>query len=136
MRIKNRVFAFRPVIAFAAVLLLGAPAFASVTDFEFGGADLSPNRTQVELTGSAVCDNTNTDSSTGTATIYQVHGRLLNMGFGIITFDCVNGTWLATVDAIEGLKFQPGPATLVIEASNTGVTTTALPSKGARIKLQ
>ena len=138
MRVISRLFAFRLVIAFAAVLLIGRAAFAAITDFEVGNADLSSSRTQVTLTGSAACDNT-TDTGTGTATIYQVHGRHLYMGLGNVSIDCLAGTWLATVDAIEGFKFQPGPATLLIDASNTDPVSGALTgtpfSKGAKIKL-
>ena len=138
MRVISRLFAFRLVIAFAAVLLIGPAAFAAITDFEVGNADLSSSRTQVTLTGLAACDNT-TDTGTGTATIYQVHGRHLYMGLGTVSFDCSTGTWSATVDAIDGFKFQPGPATLLIDASNTDPVSGALTgtpfSKGAKIKL-
>jgi hypothetical protein len=134
MRVISRLFAFRLVIAFAAVLLVGRMAFSAITDPQVDTVDLSSSRTQVTLTGLAACDNT-TDTGTGTATIYQVHGRHLYMGLGTVSFDCSTGTgtWSATVDAIDGFKFQPGPATLLIDFSNTGDPTSF--SKGAKIKL-
>jgi hypothetical protein len=113
MRITSRGLIFRLVIAFIAVLLVGGPAFADIT-LELGSVDLTANRTEVDLDGTVVCDLT-TDTVTGTPTIYQVHGRLLNIGLGTVTFDCSTGTWSAIVNAIQGLKFQPGPATLVVQ---------------------
>jgi len=121
MRITKRVLIFRLVIAFVALLLVGGPAFANITELQLGTVDLTSNRTEVDLEGTVVCDAT-TDTGTGTATIYQVHGRLLNIGLGTISFDCSAGTWSATVLAIPGLKFQPGPATLVVDATTTDVT--------------
>ena len=133
MRVISRLCDLRLVIAFAAVLLIGGTAFSAITDPEVSTADLLPERTQVTLAGSAVCGST-TDTGTGTATIYQVHGRHLYMGLGAVTFDCSTGTWSATVDAIEGFKFQPGPATLLIDFFNTGDATPF--AKGAKIRLQ
>jgi hypothetical protein len=133
MRVTSRLFAFRLVIAFAAVLLVGRMAFSAITDPQVDTVDLSSTRTEVTLTGLAACDNT-TDTGTGTATIYQVHGRHLYMGLGPITFDCSTGSWLATVHAIDGFKFQPGPATLLIDFVNTGDPTSF--AKGAKIRLQ
>src|SRR5207249_8524278 len=77
-------------------------------------------RTEIDLEGTMVYDTT-TDTSTSTTTIYQVHGQLLNIKLGTISFDCSAGTWSATVLAIPGLKFQPGPATLVVDATTTDV---------------
>jgi hypothetical protein len=133
MRVLNRLCGLRSVIAFAAVLLIGGTAFPAITDPQVDTVDLLPDRTQVTLTGSVVCDNT-TDAGTGTATIYQVHGRHLYMGLGTVAFDCSTGTWSAPVDAIDGFKFQPGPATLLIDFFNTGDATPF--AKGAKIKLQ
>ena len=121
MRITKRVLIFRLVIAFVALLLVGGPAFANITELQLGTVDLTSNRTEVDLEGTVVCDAT-TDTGTGTATIYQVHGRLLNIGLGNISFDCSAGTWSATVLAIPGLKFQPGPATLVVDATTTDLS--------------
>jgi hypothetical protein len=137
MRVISRLCGFRLVIAFAAVLLLADTAFSAITDPQVDTVDLLSGRTQVALTGTATCANT-TDTGEGTATIYQVHGRHLYMGFGPVSFDCSNGTWQATVTAIEDFKFQPGPATFRIDFYSTdtlGNTDTPLP-KGAKIKLQ
>jgi hypothetical protein len=138
MRVISKVCSFRLVVAFAAVLLIGGPAFSAITDPQVDTVDLSATRTEVALTGLATCDNT-TDTGAGTATIYQVHGRHLYMGLGTFSFDCSTGTWSATVNAIDGFKFQPGPATLLIDFSNTdplnGQPVGTPLSKGAKIKL-
>jgi len=136
MRMINRLFLFQLMIAFAAVLLVGGPAFAVITELQLGTVDLTSNRTEVDLEGTVVCDAT-TDTGTGTATIYQVHGRLLNIGLGTISVDCSAGTWSATVLAIPGLKFQPGPATLVVDATATvnDVPTGTPVNFGAKVNL-
>jgi len=134
MRMIDRLFPFRLVIAFAGVLLIGGPAFADITGLDFANVDLQGNRTEVDLTVTAVCSN-NTDTGNVTVYIYQSVGRLVNIGTGSSdSFTCSGGTDAKqiTVNLPQGnLKFQPGPATLYISGytsttdPNTHVTTTS-----------
>ena len=127
MRMINRLFPFRLVIAFAAVLLIGGVASADITGLDFASVDLQKNRTEVKLTVSAVCSN-NTDTENVTVYIYQSVGRLVMIGTGASSgLLCTGGTdnLDITVSLPGGnLKFQPGPATLYI----SGYTSTTDPT--------
>jgi hypothetical protein len=79
-----------------------------------------------------------------TVYIFQSVGRLINIGIGTAAFTCSGGSDVSTVDvsAIPGLKFQPGPATLLVSIAitspddgdpTTPETTTF--SNGAKVKL-
>lgn len=126
MRVTNRLFARTGVIAFAAFLLVGgAAAFADTSSVGIDPTgDLSPARTSATLTGTVACDAGQT--ATLTVHIYESVGRLINIGIGSVSaFTCSGSsdTWSADVAAIPGLKFQPGPATVVVRSVTTVTVT-------------
>jgi hypothetical protein len=105
------------------VLAAAAPGGNQAAD-----GDLSANRDSAEVTVSAQCSApTNmTDTKTGEVTvhIFQSVGRLLNIGIGHAPLTCdVNQASIdVVVNAIPGLKFQPGPATLIVKVTEKTTT--------------
>jgi len=126
MRVTNRLFARGGAIALAAFMMVGGAAFADTSSVGIDPTGvLSANRASATLTGTAVC--TAGDTATLTVHIYQSVGRLINIGIGDVSpFTCSgnSGTWSAVVNAIPGLTFQPGPATVVVRSVTTVTTTT------------
>ncbi len=132
MDVKNRLFARGGAIALAAFLLVGGAAFADTSSvgIDATGA-LNQARTTATLTGNVVCTvapGALSESATLTVHIYQSVGRLINIGIGdaigpnkdgSITCDGTAQTWSAVVNAIPGLTFQPGPATVVVRSVTT-----------------
>ena len=135
-------------LAGAALLLTSAasPALAATIGVT-GDGDLSPDRTSAELTITVQCDAPVNVGDTKTTTL-SVHllqsvGRLINIGIGSepITCDGNQANVIVDVNAIPGLKFQPGPATVVLRLTeattdSTGATTpTTTTESGAKISL-
>jgi len=136
---------WRPVIALLALLITMGVASAVTNDVTIDStADLSSNRTQATITGTIECTKGVTDGTANiTVHIYQSVGRLLNIGIGSLGTTPLNCSgagsfdpWQVTVSAIPGLKFQPGPATVVVTV-DTSVDSVADPSteQGAKINL-
>jgi hypothetical protein len=95
--------------------------------------------------------STDTKSASVSVKIFQSVGRLLNIGTGSVTSTvqqpiCTGSQTEidVTVNAIPGLKFQPGPATILITLTETTTSSapppviTPLPpvETGARIDLR
>lgn len=137
-------------LAGAALLLTSAavPALAATIGVT-GTGDLSPNRTSVELTITLQCDAPVNVGDVKTATL-SVHllqsvGRLINIGIGsdpTIICDGNQANVIVDVNAIPGLKFQPGPATVVLRLTEatTDVNNATAPAitteSGAKISLR
>ena len=135
-------------LALAAVLVSNGPASAAQPGGAMDG-DLSSNRTSADVVVPVDCDpvpqnSTDTKSASVSVKIYQSVGRLLNIGTGSAAPTCtgqpVNVT--VTVHAIDGLKFQPGPATVLItlteqslDAVGTQIGAATVTETGARINL-
>ena len=140
---------FKGALASAGLLMaMGAvPAATAQGDVSANG-DLSPNRSSAQLTVAVQCDapvNVG-DTKTGTLTvhIFQPSGRLLNIGIGTapITCDGNQADVVVDVDAIPGLKFKPGPATVLLKLteqtqdSNQLVTEDTTTESGGKINLR
>lgn len=110
--------------------------------------DLSANRASADLIVPALCESPVNvgDTKTGTLTVYifQPSGRLLNIGIGTADVPC-DGTQanvMVTVDAIPGLKFKPGPATVVYAMTEQtmdsagAVTASSTTESGATVNLR
>lgn len=141
-RFKNSLVVAALLVTSAAVPV-GAATF-SVT----GTGDLAQNRTSAQLTVSMQCDAPTTvgDTKTGTLTLhlFQSVGRLINIGIGSVpaTCDGNQANLVVDVDAIPGLKFQPGPATVVLKLteqttdSTAAVTESITTESGGKITLR
>jgi len=98
--------------------------------------DLSSARDSAIVKVPVDCDaiqpgSTDTKSASVSVKIFQSVGRLLNIGTGSVTSTvqqpiCTGSQTEidVTVTAIPGLKFQPGPATILIKLTETTTTTT------------
>jgi len=140
---------FKGTLASAGLLMaMGAvPAAAAQGDVSTNG-DLSPNRSSAQLTVAVQCDAPvnvgDTKSGTLTVHIFQPSGRLLNIGIGTapITCDGNQADVVVDVDAIPGLKFKPGPATVLLKLteqtqdSNQLVTEDTTTESGGKINLR
>jgi len=144
MHVMNRLRGFRLAMALAAVLFTAGAAVAAaptVTVDPNGDLNGPPrNVATVSITTQCTLD----DTAAMTVYIFQSVGRLINIGIGTAAFTCSGGSDVSTVDvsAIPGLKFQPGPATLLVSIAitspddgdpTTPETTTF--SNGAKVKL-
>ena len=132
MRALMKLGLFMPIIVLVAVLATGGRVVAHPTALAIDAtADLnSPSRTTAAVTGTIVCGSL--EDATITVKIFQSVGRLLNIGLGTVAVDCtgVSQVWAASVVAIPGLKFQPGPATVVVEAATSVAT---VPDSGSML---
>jgi hypothetical protein len=141
-RFKSALAVAGLLTAITAVPIAAAPG--SVT----GDGDLSPDRSSAQLTVAVQCDApvnvADTKAGTLTVHLFQPSGRLLNIGIGTVPVTC-DGTQanvLVDVDAIPGLKFKPGPATVVLKLteqtadSNAVVTGSTTTESGGKISLR
>jgi len=144
MGVVSKLPLFRPTVALLVILLTGGVASAVTNDLTVEATDLEQNRTAAKVTGRIECT---TGTTTGTANmtvyIFQSVGRLLNIGIGTIDspVNCsgagASDSWEVTVNAIEGLRFQPGPATVLIRVETTVDGTVEAPSeKGFKARLK
>jgi len=141
-RLKSALAIASLVTASAAMPVLASTV--SVT----GNGDLSPDRTSAQLTITLQCDAPVNigDTKTGTLTVHilQPSGRLLNIGIGTAPVTCDGNQANAIVDVatIPGLKFKPGPATVVLKLteqtadSTAAVTDSSTLESGGRISLR
>jgi hypothetical protein len=131
-------------MALAAVLFTAGAAVAAdptVTVDPNGDLNGPPrNVATVSITTQCTLD----DTVAMTVYIFQSVGRLINIGIGTAAFTCSGGSDVSTVDvsAIPGLKFQPGPATVLVRIAITGPdpadatkTVTTFSDTGAKVKL-
>jgi hypothetical protein len=99
--------------------------------------DLSPARDSAIVRVPVDCDPAGANQTKTTSVsvkIFQPSGRLLNIGTGSVASTvqqpiCTgNQTEIdVTVNAIPGLAFKPGPATILIKLTETITTTTTTP---------
>ena len=142
MKVRNKVTALKGAMVLAAVLAMSGTALAKKPAGVGGGvpADLSDDRTSATVTVSAQCDPL-TQGASGILSVYifQSVGRLINIGIGSGTVLCTNATTdqSIVVNAIPGLAFQPGPATLIVKLTTVDPLT-LLPTvseSGSRLNL-
>lgn len=140
---------FKTALAVASLLITSAaiPVLAAPGDV-IGTGDLSPNRSSAQLTIAALCDAPvnigDTKSGTLTVHLFQPSGRLLNIGIGTAPVACdgVEANIVVDVNAIPGLKFKPGPATVVLKLaeqtadSNAAITDSSTTETGGRVTLR
>ena len=139
MNLKN--LAMRTLVL-TAVLSMSGTALAKKPAGAGPGvpADLSDDRTSATVTVSAQCDPlTQGPSGTLSVHIFQSVGRLINIGIGTGTVICNNTATPQSivVNAIPGLGFQPGPATLIVKLTTVDPIT-LLPTvseSGSRVNL-
>jgi hypothetical protein len=124
----NKMKALKGAVALAAILAMSGSAVAKKN--KGGGgieAALSPERDSVTVSITPQCQ-TGTPGATSNADysiyIFQSVGRLINVGIGTGTLPCGNTTPVdIIVNAIDGLTFQPGPATMIMKFTTMETTT-------------
>jgi hypothetical protein len=142
MNVFNKITALKRAMALAAVLVMNGTALAKNGNGGGVSGDLSPDRTSVSLTVTVGCDSA-TEGLTGALSVYilQPSGRLLGIGIFNQTVNCTTPVSdqiiPVTVNALSGLTFKPGPATLLIRFATTNQTTLApiVEETGSRIDL-
>ncbi len=142
MKERFKTTALKRAMVVAAILAMSGTALAKKPAGSGGGvpADLSDDRTSAAVTVSAQCDPV-TQGASGTLSvhIFQSVGRLINIGIGSGTLVCTNAPTAQSigVNAIPGLAFQPGPATLIVKLTTVDPLT-LLPTvseTGSRVDL-
>ena len=134
---KNLNFV-KGALAVAAIFAMSGSAVAK-KPANLGGisATLSSDRKTVTVDATPQCAQptvppaqgaTSTLSAEYSIYIFQSHGRLINIGIGNDEGDCTTPKQV-TVEAIEGLTFQPGPATMIMKVTTYQAVTTTTPSQ-------
>jgi hypothetical protein len=142
MNTMRKLTGFKGAAALLAVLAMNGAASAKKPANNGVPAPLSPDRTSAAVTViTPACDPANTMGATGKVSvhIYQSVGRLINIGIGSASVTCTNleTSQEITVNAIPGLGFQPGPATLVVRFSTSDlVGAETVQESGSRIDLR
>jgi hypothetical protein len=113
-------------LALAGALMSNGPASAAQPTPGLQ-ADLNAARTSADVVVPVDCDAAQADQTKTTSVsvkIFQSVGRLLNIGTGSGTPTCTGQLEDVniTVNAIPGLKFQPGPSTILIKLTETTTT--------------
>jgi len=136
MHAKNLLKGVNATMVLALVLFTAGVAGATTTVDPNG--DLNGPRTIATVSITTVC--TSGQSAALTVYIFQSVGRLINIGVGTVAaFTCSGDSDVSTVDvsAIPGLKFQPGPATLLVHTeTDDGLGTITKSDSGAKVKLR
>jgi hypothetical protein len=149
MRAVIKMRTFKWALAVAAILVLASTASAKKPASLGVPGDLSADRTSVTVSVTTPACFSDTQAipppppAVGSLSVYifQSVGRLINIGTSNTSITC-DGTGLVqdiTVNAVSGLTFQPGPATLLIRFSapqdpnNPGTVT--ITETGSRIDL-
>ena len=127
-------------LALAAAMASSGPVLAAKPGNGGGGpglnGDLNQARTAVTVLipvecAAPVVNGTTTTTTTATLSvkIFQSVGRLINIGTGSGVPTCNGQTTdvAVTVNAVTGLTFQPGPATMLITLTETVTTQTQVP---------
>lgn len=121
MKATTKMTALKRALALVAVLALTGTAWAKPSSAPGVPGDLSGDRTSATVTITAQCDISVLGySETVSVYILQSVGRLINIGIGDATVVCGPSVTATsqdtdiTVNAIPGLTFQPGPATMLI----------------------
>jgi hypothetical protein len=126
----NKMKALKGAVAFAAILAMSGSAIAKKNN-NGGGipADLSDDRTTVTLSVTPQCQQSSTVGATVSADysvyIFQSVGRLINIGIASGEgLPCNSTTPIdIIVEAVDGLTFQPGPATMILKFTTIESTT-------------
>jgi hypothetical protein len=146
MHVMNRLRGFRLAMALAAVLFTaGAAVAADPTVTVDPNGDLNGPRTIATVSITTQCTLATGQSAAMTVYIFQSVGRLINIGIVnnlVPTCDGTDQVSLVDVSAIPGLKFQPGPATVLVSIAITSpddgdpaTPETTTFSSGAKVKL-
>jgi hypothetical protein len=139
----NRLRGFRLAMALAAVLFTaGAAVAADPTVTVDPNGNLNGPRDIATVSITTQCTLATGQSAAMTVYIFQSVGRLINIGVANLVPTCGTGQDV-DVAAIPGLKFQPGPATLLVSIAITTTDTATTPpttivttfSTGAKVKL-
>lgn len=146
MTATKKMTTFKWALVLAVVLALTGSASAKKASSGPGVAgDLSDDRTSVivSVTSPAcVTDPLATQPAVGALSVYifQSVGRLINIGTSNTSVTCNGATSVqdVTVNAIPGLSFQPGPATLLIRFTTVDPLTLqpTVSESGSRIDLR
>lgn len=126
------------VIASAVAMTAAAGQSHAATELGIAGTgDLAPNRASAVIPISVQCDETTVEGQSKTASLtvylFQSHGRLINIGVSradetpVPQCDGNSANMDVEVFAIPGLKFQPGPATVLIKLTEQTTTPGATP---------
>jgi hypothetical protein len=138
----NKMKALKGAVALAAILAMSGNAFGKKNGNGPGiPGSLSSNRLEVTVPMSDLPPCPVNTTATLSVYIIQSVGRLINIGTYSTAITC-NGQATTfpdgiTVEAFQGLSFQPGPATLLIRYTGTDAIT-LLPihtDTGARVDL-
>jgi hypothetical protein len=120
-------------VALTAALAVNGSALAKKPASNGGGTtvDMSADRKTVTVNVTPTCHAATVPGATLTAEysiyIFQSVGRLINIGIGNGEVSCTALTPTGIeVEAIEGLTFQPGPATMIVKF--TTIQTTLVPA--------
>jgi hypothetical protein len=137
----SKLAGFRGAVALAAILAMNGTALAKKPDAGGVPAQLSADRTSVDLSINLQCDPATTLNSQGSLSVYifQSVGRLINIGTFNTNVPCTGSATAqtVTVEAIDGLSFQPGPATLIYRFTTQDSVSliTTVQESGARLNL-
>jgi hypothetical protein len=131
-------------LALAAVLAMSGTGWAKPNGPGLPG-DLNGSRDTVEvLLTVGACTAVLNHTYSIKAYIYQPSGRMFAVGIGNNPFTCqaVAQEVLLTVNAVQGITFKPGPATLIYQILDTDNTnpstppvTTVVDEQGFRVDL-
>lgn len=130
MKTIDKMTALKRALALAAVLALTGTGWAKNGNGGGPGipGDLNGTRDSVTLSVQVdACTAAPGQTYSVKAKIFQPSGRLLAIGIGTTSFTCqavAQTVDNVTVNAVSGLTFKPGPATLVYEVIVTDSTTT------------
>jgi hypothetical protein len=142
MKTIRRLTGFKGAAVLVAILVMNGAALAKKPANNGVPAPLSADRTSAAVTViTPACDPATTMNAAGKVSvhIYQSVGRLINIGIGSGSVVCNNleTSQEITVNAIPGLAFQPGPATLVVRFTTTDLLgTDTVQESGSRIDLR
>ena len=138
MKAVKKMTGLKRVLVLAAVLAMAGTSWAKKNGNGPGiPGDLNSTRDSVTLSvpvdAIQTCDPTiTTQSYSVKAYIFQPSGRLFAIGFGTSDpFTCsatLAQTVDVTVDAVQGLTFKPGPATLLYKVILTDSTDPTMPT--------
>jgi hypothetical protein len=128
---KKNLRVLRGALALAAVFMMTGNALAkkpASTGNAGAAVDLSADRKTVTVNVTPQCHTPTVPGGTLSAEysiyIFQSVGRLINIGIGNGDVSCTALTPTGIeVDAIEGLTFQPGPATMIVKFTTFQTTT-------------
>jgi len=143
MHVMNRLRGFKAAVVLAAVLFTnGAAVAADPTVTVDPNGNLNGPRDIATVSITTQCTLATGQSAAMTVYIFQSVGRLINIGVANLVPTCGTGQDV-DVSAIPGLKFQPGPATLLVSIAITTTDTATTPptttvttfSTGAKVKL-